>query len=99
MNERAQQLAHLFLREGTLRRQDEAHREIYSELMGNTRLYDDVKHRLAEVGYDLIQEFGHIGVRTAKHALLDVAAKNRMQLNAGHVRLITYLWVQLVYRE
>ncbi len=99
MDDRARQIAHLFLREGCLRRQDSEHQEVYGELMGNTNLYDDVKLRLSEVGYELDQWLGHIGIRAAHDALLDLASRNRMQLNAGHIRLITYLWVQLVYRE
>jgi hypothetical protein len=99
MDDRAQQIAHLFLREGSLRKTDLEHQTIFAELMGNTYLFDDVKRRLQEVGYELVQELGHIGVRVPTRALLDLESRNRMGLNAGHIRMIVYLWVQLVYRE
>ncbi|MCP4604323.1 MAG: hypothetical protein GY847_28015 [Proteobacteria bacterium] len=99
MDERARQIAHLFLREGSLRREDAEHQEVYAELMSNTYLYDDVKQRLAQVGYELVQELGHIGVRVASKGLIDAETRNRMQLHSGHIRMIVYLWVHLVYRE
>lgn len=99
MDDRALQIAHLFIREGSLRKRDTDHQAVYSELMGNAYLYEDVKKRLAEVGYELVQELGHIGIRIPSKSLLDIESRNRMELNAGHIRMIVFLWVQLVYRE
>ncbi len=99
MDDRALQIAHLFLREGSLRRNDPEHQGIFADLMGNSHLFDDVKTRLEAVGYELVQELGHIGIRVPSRALLDLESRNRMGLHAGHVRMIVYLWVQLVYRE
>ena len=72
MDDRVTQIAHLFLREGSLRKGDAEHQEIYAELMGNTYLYEEVERRLAAVGYELVQELGHVGIRVASKGLLDL---------------------------
>ncbi|MCP4676653.1 MAG: hypothetical protein GY854_14305 [Deltaproteobacteria bacterium] len=108
---RATELANVLLQEGTLLVNDPEHRQIYTELMENAPLYQDVEQRLAAVGYELVQQVGHMGVRTRTtgkaHLGVRIASKledggsrrNRMLLHAGHIRLIVYLWVYLVYRE
>lgn len=99
MADRAAELAGLLLRDGALRRGDEDHRRIYEELMGDVALYEDLRERLAAVGYVLVQELGHLGVRVAPDVIPTEPLRNRTGIHAGHVRLIVYLWVQLVYRE
>jgi hypothetical protein len=99
MADRAAELAGLLLRDGALRREDDEHRQIYAELMADAGLYDDVRARLAAVGFELVQELGHLGVRVAPEVVPTLPLRNRMGIHAGHVRLIVYLWVQLVYRE
>lgn len=98
-DKRALELANLLLREGSLRRNDPEHIGIYSELMENGPLYEEVEKRLGSVGYELVQLMGHLGVRIASNAVDGEQMRNRMQLHAGHIRLIVYLWVHLVYRE
>lgn len=99
MADRAQGLANLLLIEGALRRDDPEHQQIYVELMGDVTLYDEVRRRLAAVGYQLVQELGHLGARVAPDAQTGALPWNRMGVHSGHIRLIVYLWVQLVYRE
>lgn len=99
MAERAAEIANLLLREGVLQRADPVHQRAYEELMGDNELYRDVARRLEAVGYALEQRLGHLGVRLAPDALADEVARNRQGLHAGHIRLLVYLWVQLVYRE
>lgn len=98
-DERAQAVANLILREGVLKKTDPDHQQIYTELMENSALYDDVLRRLSDVGYDLVQQIGHLGVRVARELEEAEGTRNRMQLHAGHIRAIVYLWTQLVYRE
>jgi hypothetical protein len=99
MADRAAELAGLLLRDGALRREDDEHRLVYAELMADATLYDEVRARLAAVGFELVQELGHLGVRVAPDVVPTLPLRNRMGIHAGHVRLIVYLWVQLVYRE
>lgn len=99
MSDRAAELAGLLLRDGALRREDEEHRVLYAELMADAALFEDVRARLADVGFELVQELGHLGVRVAPEVVPTLPLRNRMGIHAGHVRLIVYLWVQLVYRE
>lgn len=99
MAERGAEIANLLLREGVLDRDDPLHRQIYGELMGDNELYRDVARRLGAVGYALEQRLGHLGARLASDAVVEEVARNRHGLHAGHVRLLVYLWVQLVYRE
>lgn len=97
---RALELANLLLREGTLRKEDSEHAAVYGELMQDGPLFEEVEKRLRSVGYELVQLMGHLGVRVSSRVSHDQAAvRNRMQLHAGHIRLIVYLWVHLVYRE
>ena len=99
MSDRAAEIAGLLLREGALRRDDPEHREIYGDLMGDAPLFEEIRGRLAAVGFELVQELGHLGVRVASAVLSTATLRNRMGIHAGHVRLMVYLWVQLVYRE
>lgn len=99
MDDRAGRIANLLLREGVLRKDDREHQQIYADVMGDAELFGDVSRRLDAVGYVLVERLGHLGVRLGP---LDGAAaelRNRMGLDAGHVRLLVYLWVHLVYRE
>ena len=99
MAERAAEIANLLLREGVLQRADPVHQRAFEELMGDNELFRDVARRLESVGYTLEQRLGHLGVRLGPDALADERARNRQGLHAGHIRLLVYLWVQLVYRE
>jgi hypothetical protein len=99
MDEPAARIANLLLREGVLRRDDRDHQQVYADLVGNEDLFAEVRRRLAAVGYELVERLGHLGVRLGP---LDIAAadlRNRMGLDAGHIRLLVYLWTHLVYRE
>jgi hypothetical protein len=98
-DERATRIAHFLLREGVLRKDDREHRQIYEELVGNPPLFQEIKQRMILVGYELVENLGHMGVRPAQNDLQTNDLRNRMGLDAGHIRLIVYLWVHLVYRE
>lgn len=94
--DRAEQIAALLLAEGSLRHDDDDHAEIRKDLLGNAELFIEVARRLADVGYELVENLGHVGVRLrARHA----GRHNRLGLHAGHIRLLVYLWTHLVYRE
>ncbi|MGH7389902.1 MAG: hypothetical protein ACREM3_10670 [Candidatus Rokuibacteriota bacterium] len=97
--DRAMEVASLLLREGVLRRDDAEHRAIYEELGKDPVLTDAVRERLAAVGYALVDDLGHVGVRVSGEAESAWSTRNRMGLTAAHIRLIVYLWTQLVYRE
>lgn len=99
MTASAIEVANLLLREGCLRRENTEHAEIYKSLMANQDLYQDVRGRLGDVGYQLVNHMGHLGVRLIPSAATIGAFRNNMGLNAGHIRLLTYLWVHLIYRE
>lgn len=99
-HERAAAIASLLLREGALRnRDDPEHREVYADLMGDERLFADVRERLGGVGYELIQDFGFLGVRVRRGVVAGEQHRNRYGIHAGHIRLIVYFWTHLVYRE
>ena len=78
-----------------------AHAELRDELLTDDLLYRGVRGVLESVGYELVQFFGHIGVRLARGIELGPALelRNNLNLDARHVRLIVYLWTQLVYRQ
>ena len=97
--QRATEIANLLLREGALREGDPEHQAVYEELTTNTALFQEVHRRLAAVGYDLVSYLGRLGVRIDPTALDAAEHRNRMGLHAGHIRLLVYFWVQLVYRE
>lgn len=99
MVEKALEIANLLLREGVLRRDDADHQAIYAQIVQDTILYDDVERRLRAVGYDLVLFLQHVGVRVSAEAIEAAPLRNRMGLDAGHIRLIVYLWIHLVYRE
>jgi len=94
-------LAHMLLRVGALDPEDSAHQAAYEELMGNDVLFADVRARLEAVGYELVQFLGHLGARPARAAELaqDGPLPGTADLHSGHVRLLVWLWVQLVYRQ
>lgn len=97
--DRATRIANLLLREGVLRQDDREHRQVYEELIGNTQLFQEVKRRMEQVGYELVENLGRLGVRPGPSDLQAADLRNRMGLDAGHIRLLVYLWVHLVYRE
>jgi hypothetical protein len=101
MPDRALEIASLLLREGTLRnRTDADHRELYTELMTDDTLMQDVRARLAAVGYELHQDpFGWMGVRVSREAEAAGPVRGRTRFDARHVRLVAYFWVHLVYRK
>jgi len=90
-------IAHHLLTRGCLDLADADDAALYEELMGNGPLYDRVGERLAGVGYDLHQFLGQLGVRPSREA--EAIGGNTSGLHAGHIRLLVYLWVQLVYRQ
>jgi hypothetical protein len=97
--DRAGRIAHFLLREGVLRKGDREHGQIYQDLVGNPPFFAEVKQRLAQVGYELVENLGHLGVRPGMAENTATDLRNRMGLDAGHIRLLVYLWVHLVYRE
>jgi hypothetical protein len=101
MPDRATEIASLLLREGTLRnRTDDEHRELYTELMTDDTLMQEVRGRLAAVGYDLHQDpFGWMGVRVSREAEGAGPVRSRERFDARHVRMVVYFWVHLVYRQ
>lgn len=99
MDERARDIANLLLREGALRPSNSEHQQIKFELTENPELYRKVRQRLEAVGYELVDRLTHLGVRVAPEAHDAAEMKNREGIHAGHIRLIVYLWVHLVYRE
>lgn len=99
MAERGLEIANLLLRSGTLRADDPEHQQVRAELLGDSELFEDVEARLGAVGYELVERLGHVGVRIARHAADITELRNQMGLHAGHIRLLVYLWVHLVYRE
>lgn len=98
-DERAAEIANLLLREGALQPSDPDHREIKYELTERPELYREVRRRLEAVGYELVERLTHIGVRIAPEAHDAADMKNREGIHAGHIRVVVYLWVRLVYRE
>jgi hypothetical protein len=66
--DRAMEVASVLLREGVLRRDDAEHRAIYEELGKDQILADVVRERLAAVGYTLVDDLGHLGVRVSAEA-------------------------------
>jgi hypothetical protein len=99
LNDRAMEIASVLLRLGALRRDDSDHQVIYEELGKDAILCETVRSRLAAVGYDLVDDLGHLGVRVSSTAEAMYPTRNRMGLTAAHIRMIVYLWTQLVYRE
>jgi len=97
--DRAMEIASLLLREGVLRRDDPEHRLIVEELGKDPIIAEAVRERLAAVGYTYVDDLGHVGVRVSAEAEGAWATRNKMGLTSAHVRLIIYLWTQLVYRE
>lgn len=99
VEERVTEIANLLLREGALRPSDPEHRQIQYELTENPELYRKLRERLEAVGYELVDRFHYLGVRIAPETHDAAEMKNREGIHAGHIRVIVYLWVHLVYRE
>lgn len=99
MDERAADIANFLLREGALQPAEPEHQKIQYELTENPELYREVRERLEAVGYELVDRFTHLGVRIAPEAHDAAEMRNREGIHAGHIRVIVYLWVHLVYRE
>jgi hypothetical protein len=99
MSDRRMEIANLLLREGVLRRDESEHRLVVEELGKDPILAEEVRQRLAAVGYVVIDDLGHVGVRVSAEGENAWATHNRMGLHAGHIRLLVYLWTQLVYRQ
>jgi len=97
----ASDVANALLRLGALDPADPEQASLREELFANTTLWDDVAKRIEAVGYDLVQLLGHVGVRVSRTTAVDplVTARNNLGLDARHVRVLVYLWVQLVYRH
>ena len=93
------EIGSVLLRLGALRRDDPEHQVIAEELAKDSALSEAVRSRLAAVGYDFIDDLGYLGVRVSGTAEAMFPTRNRMGLNAAHIRMIVYLWTQLVYRE
>lgn len=98
-DERTARIAHFLLREGVLRKEEREHQQIYEELVGNPVLFQEMKQRMNLVGYELVENLGHLGVRPGTSEVQASEQRNRMGLDAGHIRMLVYLWVHLVYRE
>jgi hypothetical protein len=98
-SDRAMEVTSLPLREGVLRRDEAEHRAIYEELGKDPILTEVVRERLGAIGYALVDDLGHVGVRVSTEAESAWSTRNRMGLTAAHIRLIVYLWTELVYRE
>jgi len=101
MSARAAELANVLLRLGVLDRDDPEQAALREELFADDSLYEEVSSRLQAVGYELVQMLGHVGVRLERSAAIEplVTARNNLGLDARHVRLLVYLWVQLMYRH
>lgn len=99
MDDRAREIANLLLREGALDKSSDEHRAIYAEVTGDPALFDAIESRLEQVGYALVDRLTHLGVRIASDVVDASTLRNNMGVHAGHIRLIVYLWVHLVYRE
>ena len=98
---RAVDVANALLRLGVLDPTDADQRALREELLQDTALWDEVSRRVEAVGYTLVQFLGHLGVRLARRTAVDplVNARNNLGLHAQHVRVLVYLWIQLLYRE
>jgi hypothetical protein len=98
---RARDAANALLREGVLDPRHQEHAELREQLLGDDALFCAVRDRLAAVGFELVQELGHMGVRLSRASELGavIEPRNHLGLDASHIRVIVYLWVQLVYRQ
>lgn len=101
MSRRAIDIANALLRVGALDLDDPAQAQLRQELFSDTVLWTDVAQRLSAVGYELVDMLGHVGVRLSRATAVDplITAKNNLGLDARHVRVLVYLWLQLVYRQ
>lgn len=101
MTQRVMSIANVLLRLGSLDPDEPQQRELREELFSDPVLWDAVQDRVQAVGYDLVQLLGHVGVRLSQDVAVSplVTAKNNLGLDARHVRVLVYLWVQLVYRQ
>lgn len=100
MSDSAAEIAHTLLRLGVLNPPDPEQQQLREHLLSAPALYQEVSRRLDAVGYELVQFLGHLGVRSGRG--VEVAAggaRNNLGLDARHVRVLVYLWVQLLYRE
>ena len=101
MTASAVEIANALLRLGVLDPDDADQRTIREQLIAEPALYDEVKQRLEGVGYDLVQFLGHIGTRLQRATERDplVSTRNNRGLDARHVRVLVYLWIQLLFRQ
>lgn len=100
MSSQAAEHAHTLLRLGALDPRDPEQRSLREDLLADPALYQEVKERLEAVGYELVQFLGHLGVRSSRGVeAASGGARNNLDLDARHVRVLVYLWVQLLYRE
>ena len=95
------EIANTLLRLGVLDPADADQQAVREQLFSDPVLYDDVKERLAQVGFDLVQFLGHVGIRLRRTMELapPVAMRNNLGLDARHVRVLVYLWIHLVQRQ
>lgn len=97
----AAHVANALLRLGALDPDDPDQNELRQELYGNPALWDEVSTCLDHVGFELVDVLGRVGVRVGRGVAVAplVSARNNLDLNAGHIRVLVYLWLQLVYRQ
>lgn len=98
---RARDAANALLREGVLDPRRDEHAELRERLLTDDALFSAVQQRVGDVGFDLVQFLGHMGVRLTRDAELGAAVdvRNNLGLDVRHIRLIVFFWVQLVYRQ
>ncbi len=100
MDERAAAIAHLLLRVGVLDPDDPDHQQVRQDLIADSALLAAVRERLAAVGWRLEQFLGHWGVRVDRGVeSAAVGLPRGGDLQAHHLRMLIWLWVQLVYRQ
>lgn len=100
MDERAAAIAHLLLRVGVLDPDDPDHQQVRQDLIADSALLAAVREKLGAVGWDLQQFLGHWGVRVDRGVESAAVGLPRTgDLQAHHLRMLIWLWVQLVYRQ
>lgn len=95
------EIANTLLRLGVLNPDDADQQVVREQLFSEPALYDQVKERLADVGFDLVQFFGYVGIRLSRNMELapPVTLRNNLGLDARHVRVLVYLWIHLIQRQ
>jgi hypothetical protein len=100
MDERATAIAHLLLRVGVLDPDDPDHQQVRQDLIADSSLHASVREKLAAVGWRLEQFLGYWGVRLDRGVeAAAIGLPRGGDLQAHHLRMLIWLWVQLVYRQ